>query len=92
MDFSINDLANLPGMAESVVKQPPTKIRRVCEHCESVAKTLPIRYTESTRYCSITKSTKRVVKDQEEAVSSSDISSIDELDLVQEQECRKQCN
>ena len=43
-------------MAESIVNQPPTKRRKVCEHC---GKDITIRYTESTGDCSITKATKR---------------------------------
>ena len=74
-------------MAESVVNQPPTKRRKVCEHCGKDIITLKI-YKEHRRLF-YNQRNKAWVKYQEEAVSSSEISSIDEIDLAQEQGCHE---
>ena len=71
-------------MAESVVNQPPTKRRKVCEHC---GKYITLKIYKEHRRLFYNQSNKAWVKDQEEAVSSSEISSIDEIDLAQEQWC-----
>ena len=71
-------------MAESVVNQLPRKRRRVCEHC---GKDVTLKIYREHKRLFYNQSKKAWVTDQEEAVSSSEISSVDELDLGQEQEC-----
>ena len=60
-------------------RAPPTKRRRVCEHCR---KEVSIKIYREHKRLFYNESSKSWVIDSAEALSSTDISSVDELDLT----------
>lgn len=60
-------------------RAPPTKRRRVCEHCH---KEVSIKIYREHKRLFYNENSKSWVIDRAEALSSTDISSVDELDLT----------